>query len=630
MKITPAQLKAGIEQANSDRAPYEQVWDWAHAFLTGQQDTVQDLNSRAALLGGTDQNERNKLVFNLLLPTYRGTLAKLDVSSPGITALPASTASAEIMRAEASGLLARYYWQRLRMRDVIREALEWAIIAGTAGLYTYWDPGINKLRVRPLAPHDIAWPKGLKRWADARWRAARLTVDAEDAKEAYPQFEWAIENARSNAPNSATSTTENPENSVELWDCYVRDGRRVILLGETALYDEVDGWNPEVCPISIIRYTPIPGRILGIGLIPPLVDPQASLNRIINAVVLNLDLGAHFKWLVNRDANIDESALRGEPGEIVLYDNVPDGKPTPITPQPIGQDAFSALQQIETIRQDIAGRHATSMGRVAKGITSARHTEAIVAKDDSQLQPTQAEIESACVGTARAMLVLSKRHMTEPQAVRMLDATTGTFVAETLAQTDLVDEPDVVIEAGSLFTEDAEDRRVQILELVAAGMMTPEEGLTEIAAGTSQRHILDRIRAMAHAGDMLNGVIAGEGYVDGQPSPFHLYETDDAVAFERKWREYMRSNAFYGLPKDAAQRVLNAYQQILALRRMQRGATPVAPAAALKNIQALNRGNPEQVQVSSNEPPPATGREPEPVGMAATGAAPAASGGAGG
>jgi hypothetical protein len=73
-------------------------------------------------------------------------------------------------------------------------------------------------------------------------------------------------------------------------------------------------------------------------------------------------------------------------------------------------------------------------------------------------------IEEAVKNLAECTIMLMKEHYNEPKMIRMMDGL-GKLIFKELQNTDIVDNPEVFIEAGSLFRNEALDRDAKILQL---------------------------------------------------------------------------------------------------------------------------------------------------------------------
>src|SRR5690606_27764919 len=138
---------------------------------------------------------------------------------------------------------------------------------------------------------------------------------------------------------------------------------------------------------------------------------------------------------------------------------------------------------------------------------------------------------------ARDALILAKKFMPEQQMVRMLDAT-GAVIFKELKRTDLVDAPEVFIEAGTLFQTDAEARERRVLDRLERGLITPEQAIDQLSfrqGGLDK--VAEKVQALSHAGDMLQAVLRNH--------PIEIFASDDLVAFRRVFSEYTRTDEFY-------------------------------------------------------------------------------------
>jgi hypothetical protein len=190
---------------------------------------------------------------------------------------------------------------------------------------------------------------------------------------------------------------------------------------------------------------------------------------------------------------------------------------------------------------DVAGIHSTTLGKRATGILSGKAIETMTAQDVSALQITQNNIESACAEMAKVILVLMKEFYTEPKMYRMLD-NGGRVIWHQIQGTNIVDDPEISIEAGSLFQDKAEDREARTIALFQAGLIDKELALKELTYRTGNGFMVEQLEGMAHARDMLEAVRLG--------AAIEIFATDDLESFKEVFGEFIRSRDFYELPPE--------------------------------------------------------------------------------
>jgi len=253
----------------------------------------------------------------------------------------------------------------------------------------------------------------------------------------------------------------------------------------------------------------------------------------------------------------------------------------------------------------VAGLHSVSLGKRAVGVTSGKAMETLASYDTSPLQGTQTAIEGAVAEMAKCVLMTMQKYYTEQKMMRMLDEL-GKVTFHAIKGTDLSENPEVFIEAGSLFRDEAQDRDAKVLELMQLGILPPEQALEELSFRTGNSFVSEKVRGLAHARDMLEAAKRG-GEVE-------LFRSDDLGAFKEVFSEYIQGSEFYDLPdedQDYIRDVLVAInasdmpdqQYIQMLQTQQVFPRPVPPqqdAAQLLNVVgAMNSGSGQGQQMEA-------------------------------
>ena len=152
---------------------------------------------------------------------------------------------------------------------------------------------------------------------------------------------------------------------------------------------------------------------------------------------------------------------------------------------------------------------------------------------------TQENLEEAVKHMAECILMMMKAYYTEDRWVRMMDST-GRLVWNTLSQTNIVDVPEVFIEAGSLFRDEAQDRDAKVLNLLELGLIDKNTAMRELSFKTGNSMVLEDIQSRNHVEDMLAAVKAG--------AEIEIFATDDIERFKKTFGDYMKTEEYYMLP----------------------------------------------------------------------------------
>ena len=531
----------------SDAAKQTEVksWNLCLKFLAGRQWLTFDRNLSQYVTSRPTQSRGTKATINLLINVYRNIIAKLRLAYPGVVVLPASPSSEDIAKAKASEIALRYFWTEARIKDVLGKAIEWLITCGTAGLHTYFDPTSGKVVTKAVSPFDLFFEEGATSIDDSQWVAIRTFESRDGLKEAYPDFEDEIDSAASGRNEDGD---DNPHSRVEIFEVYWRDGKHAIVMDDTYLYQDDEYPIPDF-PIQVIKYTHIPRKLWGLSLLAPLIDLQWLYNKSRSQILNNVELMANPKWLVPKTAGVSKNAITNRPGEKIYY-NAAGGKPHQVQSVPMPGYVMDNINRIQAELLDVSGVHNISLGKREIGVTSGKAINALAAQDSSQLHVTQMHIEQAVQDMAKTVLLLMKSFYTEPKMVRMMDAT-GQVVFNEIKNTALVDDPEVFIESGSLFRDEAQDRDAKVLQMAEMGLIDKEVALQELSFRTGNAFISEKVRGIAHAKDMLEA--CKRGY------DIEVFKTDELEAFSKVFGEFIREKDYYDLEQETQDYIRDVY-----------------------------------------------------------------------
>lgn len=540
-------LKKDIEDSDRHRQKITRIWDMCSLFLQGKQHLRWDRNLKNYV--GMPQDRRSsRVTINMILNIYRNIQARLSVAYPSMTVLPASPSTEDIQRAEAAETLLRYYWHTNDMKDVISEALEWLLLTGNAAFHTFYDPKTKRVTTTALSPYDVHFESGSTNPAESEWVAVSHVISRKALKRSYPEHAELIQKSAATPTHlhqtlyQRASGTEGAElkDRLEVFEVYTKDGNMGMLLGSEWLYK--GKWPTHKSPISFVRYTNVPGRLWGIGLVEPLIELQVMYNKGRSQVMQNAELMGNPKWLVPKSSGVGKDALSdSRPGEKVTYNATAGPPPQQITAAALPAYVLDNIRQLSAEMLDVAGVHSTSLGKRAIGIESGAAIESLASRDSQQLQVTQQNLEKAMIEVSTCILEMCKKYYNEPRMMRMMDET-GRVIHKTLLVTDLCTDPEVYLEAGTLFRDEKPDRDQRILEMVKLGLLDKDEALRALDYRTGNDRVTKRMIGFSHAHDMLDAVIDGHA-IEVMPS-------DDLDAFKEVFKGFMQTAKYYELPPE--------------------------------------------------------------------------------
>ena len=480
------------------------------------------------------------------------------------------------------------------MKETMSKGLEWLLTCGTVGFHTYYWSEKDRVHTDPVSPYDLFFEKNVSDFEESEWVAIRSYHTKKSLKDSYPNEAARIEKLSGADTNEGLLGETHPQDRVEVYEIYWRDGRHAIMAGNIYLFKEED-YPMDPHPVQLVRYTEVPLKLWGIGLLEPLIDLQHFYNKSRTQVMMNVELMGNPKVLIPKTAGVDVKAFSNRPGEKIMY-NAAGGKPEQLPPVPIPGYVLDNITRIQSEMQDVAGIHSVSLGKRAVGISSGKAMNVITSRDMSQLQITQTRIEKAAARIAETTLMLMKQFYDQPKMMRMMDQA-GQVIFNQLDATNLNDDPEVFIEAGSLFRNEALDRDAKVLELLQLGLIEKDQALQEISFRTGNAFLSEKIMSMAHARDMLGYAVAGDN--------IEIFSSDDIKVFIKVFGDFMRTPEFYILPQERQDYIADIFA---ALTTDGEDASAYAEALAKRKVWPKPMGfadNPQdrmQALVQANSP----------------------------
>lgn len=541
----PTAIKSMLEGSKNSKLSQTRTWDLSLMYLNGQQNVRYD-KSLQQYVTLRYQPGRNQLIVNLILNMYRAVVSRLTTNYPGITVMPASPSNEDIIKARSSEEALKYFYHSQNVKRELNKAIEWLVSCGNVGIKEYYDAADDTVKLTVISPYDLFFEAGCSHPDESYFIACRKIVRKADLEKAYPQHAEAIKNAESLSSDQSEDNTYPHTESydgetyyyprVEIYDVYFKDGKYGVVMGDKWLFK---GNNPiKGIPVQFIRYTNLPDKLWGSGMVANLLDLQNLYNKVRNQILQNVELMSNPKWLIPKTSGVNGSSIRGTPGEKIYY-NAAGGEPKQI--QMVGMPSYvlDHVAKLQSEMLDVAGVHSTTLGKRAVGVTSGKAIEALANQDVSQLVMTQENLEEAVKHMAECVLMMMKAYYTEERWVRMMDST-GRLVWNTLSQTNIVDVPEVFVEAGSLFRDEAQDRDAKVLNLLELGLIDKNTAMRELSFKTGNSMVLEDIQSRNHVEDMLAAVKAG--------AEIEIFATDDIERFKKTFGDYMKTQEYYMLP----------------------------------------------------------------------------------
>ena len=558
-KITPAQINIFRGHVDDWMRHRMYVWDSSRRFLEGMQ-----YGRRAS--DGLWRVETTKpglvrLTINMLLPIYNRLYAMLAVASPHVSARPSSATREDLVKAKCDAALVQYVWDQAEVANRFRDANRWLISTGNVGIHTYYCRDEKQIKVRVISPYNLLVQPGCEEINESDYLMIRDYLTRAEMKRRFPRapldklepVDYDRQN-RSYMINVSGAETYRVER-YEIYEYWDRNGNHLITSGDSTLWkaDKKEWDGTGAWPVEHIKYHGLPGRFHGVGSIEPLISVQREYNAQRSAIISNIKLLGNVQWLNPINSGVER--ITNEPGSQIRY-NPAAPPPQQSSPAPLPGYIMDNVLRCQSEIMDLAGIHGASLGKRVSGVQSGAAIEALVNQDTSQLQGVQDNIERAAVAGSKRILALAKKYFTEGMMIRQFNQDGGMFYKQ-IKGTDLTDQPDIFLEAGTLFANQLADRERRAVQMFQLQLLSPEEARRAINFFGMDNQIAQTIRNYNMALDVMEHVIAGAEVV--------IHRTDPIPELTEVFGEFVVSDEFFDMSEEVQNRLQTVYRSILAM-----------------------------------------------------------------
>ena len=540
------------------RSMTERQWYYDLAFFFGRQ-YVQIMrpsatNSTTRLFTPAVPYYRARPVINRIRSTIRTELAQLTNNKPNASVIPSSAEDRDMYAAMAGEQIWENFYQDKKIKAVIRRALWWTLVTGTGYIKSYWDFQKKDVYFCHETPFHILVP-------DLRQEELEeqpFLIHAQTRSAEYVQMRYgnqpemrrgeadAMDLLNDSYLNLIGTQNVTKQQTILIMEIWVKpqsipmfpDGAYFTIIGDQIVQSQT-GWPYSHGKYPFAKLDHIPsGKFYATSLIEDLIPLQKEYNRTRGQIIEAKNRMAKPQIIAPR-GSVNAASWTTEPGQIIEY--TPGF--TPPTPMPLQALPSYVVQELDRIKEDwndLAGQHEVTHGQVPPGVTAATAISFLQERDESKLTPTFDSLEEGIEKIAQLSLSYVNEFWDVPRIVR-LTGPDGSFDAQAFKGSDLDNNIDIRIEAGSALPISKAAKQALIMDLMKMGFIDPKKGLEVMDMGginklyeqlqVDQRQAQrENLRMSKVTGDMLmqyneqNAVMNMEAQMQGQPPPFGMDE----------------------------------------------------------------------------------------------------------
>lgn len=465
---------------------------------------------------------RVRAVINRVRPTIRTEIAQLTNNKPNAIVVPASAEERDTYAAMA----AEQIWENLsstkRFKGILRRAVWWNQVCGNGYIKTWWDfdagdvviPGtdqkMGEVCFASETPFHVFAPDLLQEDIEEQPYIIHAQLKPADyiklryqkalqGKDIKTQETTGREIFESAFLNLVGAPSTQKQNSVLLLECYIKPGMHAMfpqggmytVLGDTIIQNfQGMPYSHGKYPFAKLDHIPS-GKYYATSSVEDLIPLQKEYNRTYSQIVENKNRMAKLQ-LMGEKGSVDPKKITTEPGQFIEYNpgfNKPEAAPSPPLPAYVPQ----IMDRLLIDWNDISGQHEVTHGQVPPGVTAATAISFLQERDETKLSPTFDSLEESIEKTAHMALVLVHDYWTVEKTIQVTGPE-GSFDSMTFKGSDLANNLDIRIEAGSALPTSKAARQAFILDLMKMGFIKPDDGLEVLNMGGMAK-IYERVQA---------------------------------------------------------------------------------------------------------------------------------------
>lgn len=498
-------VKKEFDKAKSDRWKEECQWYLNLAFYFGKQNIqtqhVQGTSRQFRLYTPPAPYYKARPVVNKIRPLMRTEMAKLTAQRPNAFVIPSSSDERDLYAANAAEQIWDSLYREKNIHRLIRRAVFWSSITGNGFLKSWWDEEkedvisqqMGDICFESITPFHFFVPdlKAVElenqpfviHAANRDYEHLKLLYgkDLKSSKETNEQLEESL----SNVMGIKNAKQRDHILTLEMWvkpnQCKLWPSGGMITVAGNDVLAITDGmpYEHKQFPFAHLQHIES-GKFYADSVVTDLVPLQREYNRTRGQIIESKNRMAK-PQLAAEIGSIDVTKVTSEPGQIIQY-RPGFAPPMPIPLQNLPTYVIEEQNRIREDMDEIAGQHEVSRGQVPPGVTAATAISYLQEQDESKLSYTYDSLEEAIEKIAYQTLIYVKMYWDTPRKVKITGAD-GSFDVLAFEGSDLRDNTDIRIEAGSALPTSRAAKQAFIMDLMKMGFIEPNKGLEVMEIG---------------------------------------------------------------------------------------------------------------------------------------------------
>lgn len=443
---------------------------------------------------------------NLLFDHVEHEVASAVSRVPSYDVLPSSTDPRRIDAALLSEKIALYGHEKwdipLAIEKMVRSAVvthtgegfAWPYFDNTCGRPLTDDVSEGEVCIRTFGPNEVYWEPGV-RFEDSRWHCIEQAMPLDEVRR-LPGFDGGKLKADANTADLWTDKKDQADNNLAVVTQYFERpsqkyemGRWLVFASKRECCTEQDfplkdaeGRCVDEPPLVKLHYALDADSDRDRGLVPYLMDPQATLNDCVNKSLEAKNLGLVPQGVVQEGVWPQGQKRTDEPGVIYKLNGDPNQAFKWLDPPP--QQIFNALENLANQAERHMGRIA-AQNDIPSQVESGKAIATVIERDSTRRANFIGNLARVYSKIMHRSLVLVQQHYSEARLIKIK----GAFGVETIdgfKGSDLMGEIDVRVLPSSIEPLTRESLEQKLTFYAQMGWISPEKAIAAIQAGTAE------------------------------------------------------------------------------------------------------------------------------------------------
>jgi hypothetical protein len=460
---------------------------------------------------------RSRPVINRIRPTIRTELSQLTGNRPNASIVPASAEDRDMYAAMAGEQIWDNFYTDKKLKSTFRKAMWWTLICGTGFVKTYWDYTAGPVEqmmneageianvpagdvlYKHETPFHVFCPDLLEEDIEGQPFLIHAQIKSPDFIKM--KFNQALDGKPINSYTSDSQTiledsflnlvgaqALDRQHSVMVLEVWIKpgaipmfpEGAFLTMVGDQ-IVQGFQGWPYRHGKFPFAKFDHIPsGKFYSTSVIEDLIPLQKEFNRTRGQIIEAKNRTAKPQLVAPR-GSVDASKITTEPGQVIEYTPGFD-PPQPLPLSPLPSYVPQELDRILGDWNDISGQHEVTHGQMPPGVTAATAISFLQERDESKLSPTFDSLEEGIEKIAQLSLSYVNQFWTTERMVRVTGPE-GSFDSLALKGSDLDNNLDIRVEAGSALPVSKAAKQALIMDMMKMGFIDPRKGLEVMDMG---------------------------------------------------------------------------------------------------------------------------------------------------